>query len=75
MKPLSNSRVGNLPKVRTSGKKRFRQLALSDNTGPIKYRHKKLEKKAYILLYSFSLTRAVYLDLSLLPDLSTEDFI
>ena len=44
-----------------------------DYAGPIKYRHKKSEKKAYILLYSCSLTRAVYLDL--LPDLTTEKFI
>ena len=44
-----------------------------DYAGPIKYRQKKLKKKAYILLYSCSLTRAVYLDL--LPDLSTEEFI
>ena len=72
VKPLPRSPVGNLPKDRISGEVPFQTIGV-DYAGPIKYRHKKLEKKAYILLYSCSLTRAVYLDL--LPDLSIEEFI
>ena len=72
VKPLPSPPVGNLPKDRTSGEVPFQTIGV-DYAGPIKYRHKRLEKKAYILLYSCSLTRAVYLDL--LPDLSTEEFI
>ena len=72
MKPLPSPPVGNLPKDKTSGEVPFQTIGV-DYASPIKYRHKKLEKKAYILLYSCSLTRAVYLDL--LPDLSTEEFI
>ena len=72
VKPLPSPSVGNLPKDRTSGQVPFQAIGV-DYAGPIKYRHKKLEKKAYILLYSCSLTRAVYLDL--LPDLSIEEFI
>ena len=49
VKPLPSSSVGNLPKDRTSGQVLFQAI---DYAGPIKYRHKKLEKKAYILLYS-----------------------
>ena len=72
VKPLPNPPVGNLPKDRTMGEIPFQTIGV-DYAGPIKYRHKKSEKKAYILLYSCSLTRAVYLDL--LPDLTTEEFI
>ena len=72
MKPLPSPPVGNLPKDRTSGEVPFQTIGV-DYAGQTKYRHKKLERKAYILLYSCSLTRAVYLDL--LPDLSTEEFI
>ena len=71
VKSLPSPPVGNLPKDRTS-EVPFQTIGV-DYAGPIKYRHKKLEKKAYILLYSCSLTRAVYLDL--LPYLSTEEFI
>jgi hypothetical protein len=70
VKPLPNPPVGNLPKDRTMGEVPFQTIGV-DYAGPIKYRHKKSEKKVYILLYSCSLTRAVYLDL--LPDLTYSD--
>lgn len=45
-----------------------------DFAGPVKYRYKrKEERKAYVVLYSCSLTRGVFLEL--LPSLETGDFI
>ena len=69
---LSNPPPGNLPRDRTEGTAPFQVVGL-DYAGPITYRKKKSERKAYILLYACSLTRALHLDL--LPDLSTEEFI
>ena len=54
---LSNPPPGPLPLDRTQGNTPF------DFAGPLKYRiRSKTEGKAYIALYSCSLTRAVYLD-------------
>ncbi len=72
VKPLPHPPVGDLPEDRTKGEVPFQTIGV-DYAGPIKYRQKKSERKAYILLYSCSLTRAVYLDL--VPNLSTEEFI
>jgi uncharacterized protein YoxC len=72
VKPLPDPPVGDLPEDRTKGEVPFQTIGV-DYAGPIKYRQKKSERKAYILLYSCSLTRAVYLDL--VPNLSTEEFI
>jgi len=45
-----------------------------DFTGPVKYRYKrKEEKKAYVVLYSCSLTRGVFLEL--LPSLEATEFM
>ena len=44
-----------------------------DFAGPVKYRNQRTEAKSYIVLFSCSLTRAVFLDL--LPSLETKEFI
>ena len=44
-----------------------------DFAGPVKYRNKRTEAKSYIVLFSCSLTRAVFLDI--LPSLETKEFI
>ena len=45
-----------------------------DFSGPVKYRDKrKEEKKAYVVLYSCSLTHGVFLEV--LPSLETTEFI
>ena len=48
VKPLPSPPVGNLPKDITSGEVSFQTIGV-DYAGPIKYSHKKLEKKSYIL--------------------------
>ena len=72
VKALSNPPAGYLPKDRTEGDAPFQTVGL-DYAGPITYRRKKSDGKAYILVYACSLTRALHLDL--LPDLSAEEFI
>jgi transposase InsO family protein len=54
---------GNLPPSRTKGSTPFQVLGV-DFAGPIRYQTKaKAERKAYLVLYGCSLTRAVHLDL------------
>ena len=60
---LANPPTGNLPKERTEGSVPFKSIGV-DFAGPIKYLSKsKREMKPCILLYAYSSTRAVYLDL------------
>ena len=54
---------GNLPLSRTKGSTPFQVLGV-DFAGPIRYQAKaRTEKKAYLVLYGCSLTRAIHLDL------------
>ena len=53
---------GNLPRDRTEGTRPF-QIVGIDYAGPILYRHVNKLCKAYILLVSCSLTRAIHLEL------------
>lgn len=72
-KAYSSPPPGNLPRERTEGENPFQVIGV-DYAGPLKYRVKaKMEGKAYILLYTCSLTRALHLDL--LPSLETEEFL
>ena len=62
-----------LPRERTEGHTPFNVIGV-DFAGPVKYLEKpKKEKKAYVALYSCSLTRGVFLEL--LPSLETGEFI
>lgn len=62
-----------LPRERTEGNTPFNVIGV-DFAGPVKYRGKrKEEQKAYVVLYSCSLTRGVFLEL--LPSLETTEFI
>ena len=62
-----------LPRERTEGNTPFNVIGV-DFAGPVKYRGKrKEERKAYVVLYSCSLTRGVFLEL--LPSLETTEFI
>ena len=62
-----------LPRERTEGDTPLNVIGL-DFAGPVKYLEKpKKEKKAYVTLYSCSLTRGVSLEL--LPSLETGEFI
>ena len=70
---LSNPPPGPLPLDRTQGSTPFEVIGV-DFAGPLKYRiRSKTEGKAYIALYSCSLTRAVYLDVT--QSLETSEFI
>ena len=74
-KAYSSPPPGNLPRERTEGKTPFQVIGV-DYASPIKYRVKaKMEGnyKAYILLYTCSLTLALHLDL--LPSLETKEFL
>ena len=67
-----NPPPGNLPLNRPEGLYPFQAVGV-DYAGPILYKaSKKLEGKAYILLFACSLTRAVHLEL--LTDQTTEGF-
>ena len=67
-----NPTPGNLPVERTEGLYPFQVVGV-DYAGPIVYKaSKKLEGKAYILLFACSLTRAVHLEL--LTEQTTEGF-
>ena len=58
---FANPPTGHLRKVRTEGATPFRVVSM-DHAGPIKYQTKtKIEAKAYIILYAYSLTRGLYL--------------
>ena len=62
-----------LPRERTEGDTPFNVIGV-DFAGPVKYLEKpKKEKKAYVALYSCSLTRGVFLEL--LPSLEIGEFI
>ena len=66
--------AGPLPRDRTEGAIPINVIGV-DFTGPVKYlqRKSKKEQKAYIVIYSCSFTRAVFLEL--LPSLETGEFI
>ena len=66
--------AGPLPRDRTEGDNPFSVIGV-DFTGPVKYLQWKSKKdqKAYIMIHSCSLTRAVFLEL--LPSLETGEFI
>ena len=65
--------TGNLPRDRTEGSTPFQVIGV-DYAGPIKYRIRgRKEGKAYIMLFTCSLTRGLYLEL--LPDLTTDKFL
>ena len=71
--PLHRPPAGSLPIERTVGSRPFEVIGL-DYAGPFPYKmSKKREGKAYLMLYTCSLTRAVHLEL--LPDQSAETFI
>jgi hypothetical protein len=64
---------GKLPPTRTQGSTPFQVLGV-DFAGPIRYQSKaKAEKKAYLVLYGFKLTRAVHLEL--LRSLEVAEFL
>ena len=70
---LSNPPPGPFPLDRTQGSTPFEVIGV-DFAGPIKYRiRSKKEGKAYIALYSCSLTRAIYLDVT--QSLETSEFV
>ena len=71
--PLHGPPMASLPVERTVGNRPFEVIGL-DYAGPFPYKiSKKREGKAYLMLYTCSLTRAVHLEL--LPDQSAETFI
>eukprot|EP00794_Sanderia_malayensis_P011523 gene11523-biopygen9194 len=64
---------GILPKDRTEGNRPFEVISI-DYAGPIRYKCKgQIERKAYILLFTCSLTRAVYIET--VTDMTVEQFI
>ena len=64
---------GNLPATRTEGSAPFQVLGV-DFAGPIRYQSKtRAQKKAYLVLYGFSLTRAVHFEV--LQSLEVEEFL
>ena len=70
---LKSPQEGNLPTDRTVGSTAFQVIGV-DYAGPLTYaRGKNKTGKAYILLFSCSLTRAIYLEL--VPDQGVEEFI
>ena len=70
---FTNPSPAPLPKERTEGNTPFNVIGV-DFAGPVKYRNKrKDERKAYVVLYSCSLTHGVFLEL--LPSLETSEFV
>jgi hypothetical protein len=64
---------GILPTTRTQGENAFEVIGV-DFAGPIKYRTpRKTFKKSYVILYTCSLTRGIYLEL--LPSLEADEFL
>jgi hypothetical protein len=64
---------GILPATRTEGKNAFEVIGV-DFAGPLKYyTARKTFKKSYLILYTCSLTLAMYLEL--LPSLETDEFL
>ena len=71
--PLPVPQQGNLPKERTEGSTPFGVIGV-DYAGPLIYRNRsKTELKAYIILYTCSLTRGI--NIELLPDMSCVEFL
>ena len=71
--PLTVPPPGPLPTDRTDGGTTFEVIG-TDFAGPIKYKQrKKGEEKAYLVIFTFSLSRAVHLEL--LSSLETSNFI
>ena len=69
----ANPPPGNLPQDRTVGASPFQVVGV-DYAGPIKYRaSRNSEGKAYIVLYAYSLSRALYLELT--KTMETEKFL
>ena len=65
--------LGNLPWDRTEGERAFQVVGV-DYAGPLTYHTKKrIEAKAYIVLYACSLTRALYLELT--STMETKEFL
>ena len=62
----------NLPKDGTEGTAAYQVVGV-DYAGPFRYRVGSKEEKAYIILYAYSLTRALHLEL--LPNQETEELI
>ena len=70
---FANPPTGNLPRERTEGSIPFQVIGV-DFAGPIHYKQTaKSEGKAYIILYTCILTRALYLEV--LPDMTCEEFL
>ncbi len=70
---IVNPPPGMLPKDRTEGNHAFQVVGV-DYAGPLKYRKKSgREGKAYIVLYTCSLTRALYLELT--ATMETREFL
>ena len=73
VKPFATLPRGKLPIDRSTESRLF-QVIGTDFAGPIMYNTKnKREKKSFILVFTCSLTRAIYLEL--LPDQTKEEFI
>ena len=71
--PAQSAPPGLLPRERQEGNTPFNIIGV-DFAGPVKYLQKpKREQKAYLVLYSCSLTRGVFLEL--LSSLETKEFI
>ena len=71
--PVTAPAPGPLPEDRTAVGAAFEVVGV-DFAGPIRYKqNKKSEKKAYLTIFTCSLSRAVHLEL--LPSLETEKFI
>ena len=70
---FTRPREGNLPRDRTQGNRPFQVIGV-DFAGPFTYvKDHKTEGKAYVLLYTCSLTRAIYIDV--LPDQTLEELL
>ena len=70
---FANPPIGPLPSDRTEGNSPFEVIGV-DYMGPMTYKTSANKvRKAYVLLYSCSLTRAIHLEL--LPTLETQDFL
>ena len=73
LKPYAGVKPGQLPNNRTEQVMPF-QVIGTDFAGPIYYRAKtKKESKAYILIFSCSVSRAVHLEV--IPNTTTKEFI
>ena len=71
-KPYQAPIPAQLPTTRTEGTTPYKVIGV-DFAGPIKYRVKRNERKAYLVLFTCSLTRGVYLEV--LKSLETTPFL